>query len=140
MKYRLGIAVYDQERKCLYCKSGTLDIFGDHAVACHGRRDAISRHDRFRDHIASACSAANFSRVIKKRILIAENYSRPGDVKLPSWKSGNSAALDITVTSSLQPNIFSSAAEKSGYAIDAAQYENSSAQQVILFIPLVIEV
>ena len=37
VKYMLGIAVYDQKRKCLYCSSGTLDIFGDHAFACHGK-------------------------------------------------------------------------------------------------------
>ncbi|XP_075259889.1 uncharacterized protein LOC142351636 [Convolutriloba macropyga] len=146
VKYRLGIAVYDQERKCPYCKSGTLDTFGDHAVACHGRGDAISRHDRIRDRIASACSAANLSPIIEKRNLIAENNSRPGDVYLPCWKSGQSAALDITVTSSLQPNIISHASEKSGYAIEAAedrkyaQYENSCAQQGIMFVPLAIEV
>ena len=91
------------------------------AVACHGRGDAISRHDRIRDRIASACSAANLSPVIEKRNLIAENNSSPGGVYPPSRKSGQSAALDITVTSSLQPNIISHAAEKSGYGIEAAE-------------------
>ena len=146
VKYRPGIAVYDQESKCLFCKSGILDTFGDHAVACHGRGDVIARHNRIRDRIASACSAANLSPVTEKRNLIVENNSRPGDVYLLSWKSGQSAALDITVTSSLQPNIITYAAEKSGYAIEAAedrkyaQYENSCAQQGILFVPLAIEV
>ena len=121
VKYRLGIAVYDQERKCPFCRSGTLDTFGDHAVACHGRGDVISRHDRICDRIASACSAANLSPVIEKRNLIAENNSRPGDFYLHSWKSGLSAALDRTVTSSLQPNVISHAAKKSGYAIEAAE-------------------
>ena len=77
VNYRLGIAVYDQEIKCPYCKSGTLDTFGDHAVACHGRGDAIPRHDRIRDRTASSCLAANLSPVIEKRNLIAENNSRP---------------------------------------------------------------
>ena len=114
VKYSLGIAVYDQERKCPYCKSGTLDTFGDHEIACHGRGDAISRHDRIRDRIAFACSAANLSPAIEKRNLLAKNNSRPVDVYLLSWKSGQSAALDIAVTSSLQPNTFSHAAEESG--------------------------
>ena len=96
-----------------------MGTFVDHAVACHGKGDAISRHDRIRDRIASACSAANLSPVIEKRDLIAENNSRPGDVYLPSWKSGQSAALDINVTSSLQSNIIFHAAEKFGYAIEA---------------------
>ena len=55
VKYRLEIVVYDQERKCPYCRSGTFDTFGDHAVACHGKGNAISRHDRICNHIASAC-------------------------------------------------------------------------------------
>ena len=121
VKYRLGIAVYEDERKCPYCSSGTLDIFGDHAVICPGRGDAISRHDRIRDRFASACSAANLSPVIEKRNLIAGNGSRPGDIFLPSWKSGRPAALDVTVASPLQPNIINHAAEKSGYAIEAAE-------------------
>ena len=75
-----------------------------------------------------------------------ENNSRPGDVYLPSWKFGQSAALDISVTSFLQMNIIFLVAEKSDYAIEAAedrkyaQYENSCAQQGILFVPLAIEI
>ena len=123
-----------------------MDTFGDHAVACHGRGDAISRHDRIRNRIASACLAVNLSPKIEKRNFIAENNSRQGDGYLPSWKSGQFAALEITMTSSLQPSIISYAAERSGYAIEASedrkydQYENSCAQQGILFVPLAIEV
>ena len=107
--------------------------------------DVISRHDRIRDRIASACSAANLSPVIVKGNLIAENSSRLGDVYLPSWKTGQSAALDITVTSSLQPNSIFHATEKSCYAIEAAedrkyaQYEKKCAQLGFLFVPLAIE-
>ena len=73
------------------------------------------------NRIASAYSAANLSPVNKKRKLIAENNARPGDSYLSSWKSGQSANLDISVTSSLQPNIISHAAEKFVYAIRAAE-------------------
>ena len=122
----------------------TLDIFGDHAVIFHGRADATSRHDRIRDRIASAFSAASLSQVIEKRNLIAGN-ARPGDIFLPSWKSGRPAALDVTVTSPLQPNITNHAAEKSGYAIQAAeerkyaQHENSCSEQGISFVDLAVE-
>ena len=145
VKYRLGIAVYEDERKWPYCRSGTLDIFGDHAVIGTGRGDAISRHDRIRDRFASACSAANLSPVIEKRNLIAGNGSRPGDIFLPSWKSGRPAAPDVTVTSPLQPNIINHAAEKSGYAIEAAeerkyaQHEKNCSEQGFLFVPLAVE-
>ena len=108
VKYILGIAVYGDERKCPYCRSG----IRDHAVICHGRRDPISRHDRIRDRIASACSAANLSQVIEKRSFIAGNSSRPGNIFKPSWKSGRPAALDVTVTSPLQQNIINYEAEK----------------------------
>ena len=123
-----------------------MDTFGDQAVACNGRGDAISRHDGIRDRIASACSAAKLAPVFEKRNLIAENNSRPADVYLLSWKSGQAAALDITVTFSLQLNIIFYAAEKSCYAMEAAedrkyaQYENSCAQQGILFVPLAKEI
>ena len=109
VKYRLGIEVYEVERNCPNCR--TLDIFGDHAVICHGRGDAISRHDRILDRIASACSAANLSPVIEKRNLIAENSSRPIDNFRPSRKSGRPAALDVTVIPPLQPNIINRAAK-----------------------------
>ena len=141
VKYRLGIAVYEDERKCPYCRSGILDVFGDKVVICHGRGDAISRHDRVRDRIASAGSAANLSPVIEKRNLIAENSSS-GDIFLPS---GRPAVLDVTVTSPLQPNNTTHAAEKFSYAIEAAeeqkyaQHENSCSGQGILFVPLAVE-
>ena len=42
VKYRLGTPIYEKERKCPYCKTGSLDTLGDHAVACHERGDMIS--------------------------------------------------------------------------------------------------
>ena len=94
---------------------------------------------------ASACSAANLSPVIKKRNLIAGNGSRPGDIFLPSWESGRPAALEVTVTSPLHSNIINHAAEKSGYATEAAeerkyaQHEKNCSEQGFLFVPLAVE-
>ena len=125
VKYRIGIAVYEDERKSPYCKSGTLDIFSDHAVICRGRGDAISRHVRTRHRTASACSAANLSSVIEKRNPIARKSSRPGGIFLPPP----------------QPNIINHAAEKSGYAIETAEEQkyanrkNSCSEQGYLFVP-----
>ena len=39
--YRLGAPIYEKERKCPFCKTGSLDTLVDHAVACHGRGDMI---------------------------------------------------------------------------------------------------
>ena len=145
VKYKLGIAVYEDERKCPYCRSWYLDIFGDHVLICHGRGDAISRHEMIRDSIESACSAAILSPVNAKRNHIAVNISRPGDKFLPSLKSGRPAVIDVTVTSPLHPNIINHAAEKSGYAIVAAeerkyaQHEKNCSERGILFVPLAVE-
>ena len=119
-KYRLGVPVYDAERKCPFCKAGVFDIYGDHAIACHGWGDAIARHDRIRDKLVSACSSANLSPVVEKKNLIPESQSRPGDIFDPTWKAGKPAAFDVTVTSSLQSNSLTNAATKAGYALDAA--------------------
>ena len=66
-KYRFGVPVYDAERKCPFCKAGVLDIYGDLAIACHGRGRPIARHDRIQDKIVSACSSANLSPVVEKK-------------------------------------------------------------------------
>ena len=116
----LGVPVYDAKRKCPFCKPGVLDIYGHQAMACHGRGDAIARHDRIKDKIVSACSSAYLSPVLEKKNLIPESQSRSGDIFVPTWKAGKPAAFDITVTSSLQSNYLTNAATKAGYALDAA--------------------
>ena len=97
---------------------------------------AMEGEMQFQDTIefSSACSATKLSQVIEKRNLIAENNSRPANVYLPSWESIHSVALDIMLTFSLPPNVYSHAAEKTGYANENAedrryaQYEDACAQ------------
>ena len=147
VKYRLGAPIYEKERKCSYCKTGYLDTLGDHPVACHGRGDGdmISRHHRLGDKIISACSAANLSPVFEQRKLIPETDSRPGDVYLTCWSAGQPAAMDVNITSPLQPSIISNAAMKSGFALRAAedrkfeQYSQHCANIEIQFIPKAFE-
>ena len=103
VKYRLGAPIYEKERKCPYCKTGSLDTLGDQAVASHGRGDVIPRQERLRDKFFSDCSAANLSPLCEHKNLIPETNSRPGD--LPCCCAAQSAALDITITSPLQPSI-----------------------------------
>ena len=122
VKYRLGVPLYEKEKKCPHCKTGSLDTLGDHAVACHARGDTVLRHhDRLRDEFFSACSAANVSPVRQQKNLIPEKNPRPGDVYLPCWSAGQPAALDMTITSSLQTSIILNAARKSGFALKAAK-------------------
>ena len=145
VKYRAGAPIYEKERNCSYCKFGFLDTLGDHAVACLGRGDMISRHDRLRDKTFSACSAANLSPVCEQENLIPETNSRPGNMYLPCWSAGQPAALDITITSPLQPSIISNAARKSGVALRAAedrkleQFSQQCANIGVQFFPLAFE-
>ena len=143
VKYRLGFAVYEDERKCPYCRSGTVDIFGDHAVICPGRGDAISRHDRIRDRFASACSAAKLSPVIEKRNLIAGNGSRPGDISaFMKIRSASCSRRHRNFTIAIKHY---KSCGTSGYAIEAAeerkyaQHENNCSEQGILFVSLAVE-
>ena len=104
----------------------------------------ISRHDRVRDRIFAACSNANLSPVCEQKNLISDNNSWPGDVYLPSWSAGQPSALDVTITSPLQPSLISDAA-RCGFALTNAedrkyeQYAQKCAEIGIQFVPLAFE-
>ena len=93
VKYRLGVPVYEAERKCPFCKAGVLDIYGDHAIACHGRGDAIARHDRIRDKIVSACSSANLSQVVEKKEPNSRKPVTPRRHLCPDLESGKTCCI-----------------------------------------------
>ena len=110
-------------------------------MSCHGRGDMISRHDRIRDRIISACSGALLSPICAQKSLLPDNNSRRGDIFLPVWNAGQPAALAVTVTSPLQSSLIMNASEKSGFALSAAedrkyeQYGQNSSEVGIQFIP-----
>ena len=101
LKYRIGVPLYIEERKCPYCQNGRLEKLGDHALNCHGWGDMISRHNRVRDRIFAVCSTANLSPVCEQKNLTTDNNSRPGDIYLTSWSAGQPSALDVTIISPL---------------------------------------
>ena len=43
-KYRLGVLVYNAERKFPFYNAGVLDLCDDYTTACHGRGDAIAKN------------------------------------------------------------------------------------------------
>ena len=71
--------------------------------------------------------------------------SRHGDVYLPCWSAGQPAALDVNISSPLQPSIISNAARTSGFALEAAeerkfeQFSQKCANIVDRFIPMAFE-
>ena len=78
--------------------------------------------------------------------LIPESQSRLGDIFVPTWKAGKSAAFDETVISPLQSNSLTNAATEAEYAFDAADeekyclHDDNCAKMEIAFVPLAIEV
>ena len=146
LKYRLGSKLYESERKCPFCKSGSLDVIGDHTVSCHGRGHMISCHDRIRDKITSACSGALFlTPICEQKSLLPDNNSRPGDIFLPVWIAGQPAASEVTVTPPLQSSLIINASEKTAFALSAAddrkyeQYAQNCSEVGIQFIHLAFE-
>ena len=144
LRYRLGLPVYSDERRCPYC-AGILDILGDHSLNCGGHGDRIARHDRLRDAIHDKSASASLAPRKEQKDLIPGSRSKPGDIFIPSWKSGKPAAFDVTVTSSLQASVIVHAAETSGYALKQAEEKKFSKHnqgcedQGITFIPLAVE-
>ena len=105
----------------------------------------ISRQDRARDRIIAAYSSANLPPVCKRKKLIPDNSSRPGDIFSLSWSAGQPAALDGTIGSQLQLNLISEAARGCGFALKNAeerkheQYAQKSAKIGIRLVPLAFE-
>ena len=99
LRYWLGVQLASDTVDCPFC-SRPADIFGDHALACGGNTERISRHNALRDVIFSAAQAAALSPHREVPFLVPDSLSRPADVFLPSWHQGRPAALDVTVISS----------------------------------------
>ena len=138
-KHRLGVPIYDAERKCRFRKAGVPNISGDHAIVYHG-------HGPIRDKRVSVCSSAYLSSVFEKNNLIPKNQARTGDIFVPTWKEGKPAAFDVTLTSSLQSNSLTIAATKAAYALDVADgrqfclHDDNCSKMGITFVPLAIEI
>ena len=100
LRYWLGVQLASDTIDCPFC-SRPADVLGDHALACGGNTERISRHNALRDVVFSAAQAAALSPRREVPFLVPDSLSRPADVFLPSWHQGRPAALDTTVISSL---------------------------------------
>ena len=94
-----------------------------------------------RDRIFAACSTGNLAPICEKENLIPDNNSRRGDIYLPSWSAGEQSALDVTITSPMQPSLISDAERRCGLALTNAedrkyeQYAQKCAEIGIQFVP-----
>ena len=117
IKWWLGIPVA-QGQSCSQCNAA-LDAYGHHALCCKLGGD-VSRHNRlrdiFNDFSHSACLAPQLEMGGWSR-----DRTRPADVLVPNWVLGKPAAFDLSVTSTLNAQIFQEACVTASSAALAAQ-------------------
>ena len=140
----MGVQLASDTVDCPFC-SRPADVFGDHALACGGNTERISRHNALRDVIFSAAQAAALSPRREVPFLVPDSLSRPADVFLPSWQQGRPAALDVTVISPLQSQVILQAASVQGSALSIAEQRKRTVHLVdcqsvgVSFLPLAVE-
>ena len=144
LRYWLGIQIASDTSTCPVC-SRLADPFGDHALACGGNNDRVTRHNAIRDVLFSAAQAAALSPRREVPSLIPESISRPADICLPSWTQGRPTALDVTVVSPLTNQHLPQAATVQGSALAVAEHRKrvvhfDNCRSVgVTFLPLALE-
>ena len=82
--------------------------------------DVFSRHDRLRDIFNDFCHSACFAPQLEMGGW-SRDRTRPADVLVPNWVLDKPAAFDLSVTSTLNAQIFQEACVTAGSAALAAQ-------------------
>eukprot|EP00731_Ephydatia_muelleri_P004824 Em0002g1000a len=75
-----------------------------HAVTCK-RGDVVTRDNRLRDCIVEVCRRAHIGVQVEvgNNLTPSHSKTRPADILIPNWVMGRTAALDVSVTSPLNP-------------------------------------
>eukprot|EP00731_Ephydatia_muelleri_P011679 Em0006g573a len=118
IKWWLGIPVA-QGQSCSQCNAA-LDAYGHHALCCKLGGNVVSRHNRLRDIFNDFCHSACLAPQLEMGGW-SRNRTRLADVLVPNWVLGKPAAFDLSVTSTLNAQIFQEACVTAGSAALAAQ-------------------
>eukprot|EP00731_Ephydatia_muelleri_P010138 Em0005g724a len=104
IKWWLGLDT-SEGSQCALCPGSTLDHLGHHAVICKYGGDVVSRHNRIRDILIETCRRACIGVKVEVGNNLSRDHSktRPADILLPNWFLGRTAALDVSITSPLNP-------------------------------------
>ena len=91
----------------MHCRTSTLDHLGHHAVTCKYGGDMVTRHNMIRDILVETCRQAHIGVKVEVGNNLSRDHSktRPADILLPNWFLGRTAALDVSITSPLNPVI-----------------------------------
>ena len=108
---------------CPVCSQKGLDPLGHHATTCSHGGDVVTRHNLLRDVVANLFRQAHMGVTVEAGYGLTHDNSRsrPADVLVTRWKKGLPAALDITVTSPLNPAILDESCSAAGVAAVAAE-------------------
>ena len=103
LKWWLGLDTSGGSQ-CSLCPGSVLDHLSHHAVTCK-RGDVVTRHNRLRDCIVEVCRRAHIGVQVEvgNNLTPSHSKTRPADVLIPNWVMGRTAALDVSVTSPLNP-------------------------------------
>jgi len=139
---RLGLPIYSQIGPCPCCGKEENDIFCHHAVLCQKGPDHILRHNVIQDTLFSVCQNAALSPRLEEPHLVGPNKTRPGDVVIPNWSMGRTAAIDVTVIHPVQTNTIQMALKSGTEPIEQAEESKITkngqicAENVLDFIPI----
>eukprot|EP00731_Ephydatia_muelleri_P021996 Em0014g587a len=106
IEWWLGLDV-SEGSPCALCPGSTLDHLGHHAVTCKYGGDVVTRHNMIRDILVETCHQAHIGVKVEVGNNLSRDHSktRPADILLPNWFLGRTAALDVSITSPLNPVI-----------------------------------
>eukprot|EP00731_Ephydatia_muelleri_P021902 Em0014g493a len=104
LKWWLGLDTSGGSQ-CSLCPGSVLDHLSHHAVTCKSGGDVVTRHNRLRDCIVEVCRRAHIGVQVEvgNNLTPSHSKTRPADILIPNWVMGRAAALDVSVTSPLNP-------------------------------------
>eukprot|EP00731_Ephydatia_muelleri_P025447 Em0017g530a len=104
LKWWLGLDTSGGSQ-CSLCPGSVLDHLSHHAVTCKRGGDVVTRHNRLRDCIVDVCRRAHIGVQVEvgNNLTPSHSKTRPADILIPNWVMGRTAALDVSVTSPLNP-------------------------------------
>ncbi|KAL5517008.1 hypothetical protein EMCRGX_G002472 [Ephydatia muelleri] len=100
-----GLDLTPQRAPNVHCAQVVHLITCHHAVTCKYGGDVVSRHNRIRDILVETCRRAHIGVKVEVGNNLSRDHSktRPADILLPNWFLGRTAALDVSITSPLNP-------------------------------------
>ena len=89
---------------CALCPGSALDHLGHHAVTCKYGENVVTWHNPNRDILLETRCWTHIG--VKVEVGTRDHSKTcPADILLPNWFLGRNAALDVSITSPLNPSI-----------------------------------